>query len=229
MCPEIGALILHKISAPRSGGEIQTIATDSGDGSQGCDRHTPESIQDAESRRPSFEVLIQLFHKKIYNLSYRLLGNADDAADLTQETFVRAYSAYPRFRGTLETAYPWLCRIAVNGCKNRFRELSRRQQYEALSLDNMATDEPPIQIRAGDSSSNPVGMFERRELEAKVQEAIQALPPEFRVVVVLRDMQGLSYKEISDVTGLTLETVKARLFRGRAVIRRRLSSYLSEQ
>lgn len=228
MCPVIVNPILHKIPASRPGGKIQIMSADSSDGLSGCDQHKPKSIQDAGQGRPSFEVLIQLFNKKIYNLSYRLLGNSDDAADLTQETFVRAYGAYPRFSGTLETAYPWLCRIAVNSCKNRFRELSRRQQYEALSLDDIAADEPPIQISANDGSSNPVGAFERRELEAKVQEAIQALPPGIRVIVVLRDMQGLSYREISDVTGLTLETVKARLFRGRAVIRRRLSSYLSE-
>lgn len=228
MCPEIGTLILHKIPASQPGKKIQNTDADRSDGSSGGEQHPTENTWAAGNRRPSFEVLIQLFHKKIYNLSYRLLGNADDAADLTQETFVRAYSAYPRFSGTLEAAYPWLCRIAVNGCKNRFRELSRRQQYEALSLDDIASDEPPIQISANDGSSNPVGVFERRELETKVQEAIQALPPEFRVVVVLRDMQGLSYREISDVTGLTLEAVKARLFRGRAVIRRRLSAYLSE-
>ena len=206
--------------------EIQAVA----DGGHGESSNEAEkSQQSSESHGdqcPSFEVVIQLFHKKIYNLIYRLVGNADEAADLTQETFVRAFNAFPRFKGTLEAVYPWLCQIAVNGCKNKFRELGRRQQYETILPSDGETEEIAADIQAVDESSNPAGIIERQELETKIQEAIQALPPEFRLVVVLRDMQGLSYKEISDITGMTVEAVKTRLFRGRLAIRRRLSSYL---
>ncbi len=177
--------------------------------------------------KPSFEVVLRAYHKRIYNLAYRLLGNSDEAADLTQETFVKAYKAYPRFQGAAEAAYPWLCQIAVNGCKNRFRELSRRDRFEARSLDEpIGSDELAFEAEIGDGSMNPAAVFERRDLEAKIQDAIQALPPEFRVVVVLRDMHGLSYKEIAEATGLTLEIVKVRLFRGRGLLRRRLSPYV---
>lgn len=180
------------------------------------------------NEKPSFESVLQLFHKKIYNLTYRLVDNADEAADLTQETFVKAYKAYPRFEGTSEAVYPWLCRIAVNGCKNRFRDAERRHQYESASLDNpVYTEDSETGVEISDGSMDPVDIFERRELEAKVQEAIQVLPPEYRVVVVLRDMQELSYKEIADATGLSMETVKVRLFRGRGLIRRRLAPYIS--
>ena len=177
--------------------------------------------------KPNFEALLRAFHKRIYNLAYRLLGDPDEAADLTQETFVRAYKAYSKFQGTAEAAYPWLCQIAVNGCKNRFKELNRRGRFEAWSLDEpIGLDDLTVDAEIGDESSNPADVFERRDLEGKIQDAIQALPPEFRVMVVLRDMHGLSYKEITEVTGLTLDVVKIRLFRGRGMLRRRLSPYV---
>lgn len=176
--------------------------------------------------RPSFETLLKLFHKRVFNLAYRLLGDFDEAADLTQETFVKAYKAYRRFRGTSDAAYPWLCRIAVNGCKNRFKELERRNRYETRSLDGGPESDG---LEIGDGSADPAGIVERQDLENRIQEAIQALPPEFRVVVILRDMQGLTYKEIADATGFTIETVKARLFRGRGILRRRFAPYLSNE
>ncbi len=177
---------------------------------------------------PDFESVLKLFQKKIYNLAYRLLGNPDEAADLSQETFVSAYKAYTRFRGSSDAIYPWLCRIAVNGCKNRFREMARRGQYEILSLDDpLCPEDSSAGLEIGDESSNPASIFEAVELEGKIQEAIMNLPPEFRVVVILRDMQGLSYGEISEVTGVPLDTVKVRLFRGRTILRRRLSGYIS--
>lgn len=172
--------------------------------------------------------MLRLYHKRVYNLAYRLLGNGDEAADLTQETFVNAYKAYSRFRGGPDAVYPWLCRIAVNGCKNKFREMERRRQYEAISLDeSFDNEDTALSFQVRDESYNPASIIQQQELEAKIQEAIQALPPEFRVVVVLRDMQGLTYQEIAEVTGHTLETVKVRLFRARGLLRRRLAPYMA--
>lgn len=178
---------------------------------------------------PSFDTVLRQHHRKVYNLIYRLLGDLDEAADLTQETFVKAYGAYPRFRGRSQAIYPWLCQIAVNGCKNKFRELGRRNQYEVLSLDeSVETEDSSLGIQIADESANPAELVTQHELEAKIQEAIQALPPEYRVVIVLRDMNGLSYREIADATGLTMDTVKVRLFRARGVLRKRLSQYISD-
>jgi RNA polymerase sigma-70 factor (ECF subfamily) len=176
---------------------------------------------------PCFETLLDLYHRRIYNLVFRLIGNADEAADLTQETFIRAYEAYSRFRGTSEAVYPWLCRIAVNNCKNKFREQSRRRQFEPVSLDSSpGSDADGSCFEIGDETLNPANVLERKELDEKVQEAISALPPDYRTVLVLRDMQGLTYKEIADATGLSLDNVKVRLFRGRGVVRRKLSAYI---
>lgn len=176
-----------------------------------------------------FETLLRLFHKRIYNLTYRLLGDPDEAADLVQETFVRAYRAYPKFQGDVGGVYPWLCQITVNGCKNKFRDMSRRNRYEGVSLDGQIEGEDSsFDFQMGDESGNPAGLLEQRELEERVHEAIQSLHPDYRVVVVLRDLHGLSYKEIAESTGLTLETVKARLFRARAALKRRLTPYIEE-
>ena len=180
-------------------------------------------IGESSGCNPRFETVLGLFHKKVYNLAYRLLGNHDEAADLTQETFVKAYKAYSRFRGRPEAVYPWLCRIAVNGCKNRFKELERKSRHETL-LSNGSLEVNDIE--PGNKSLDPADITERRDLEARVQEAILSLPSEFRVVVILRDMQGLTYKEVADATGLTIETVKARLFRGRGILRRKFAPFL---
>lgn len=197
-------------------------ASDDPKNARGEDRASAETID-------SFERILQVYHKKIFNLSYRLLGNTDDAADLTQETFIKAYKSYPRFRGSSSAIYPWLCKIAVNGCKNRFKEIGRRNQYEAFSLDEqIGSDEAGLHFDIGDDSGNPAGVLERKEIETKVQETIQTLPPEFRVVVILRDIVGLSYQEIADTTDLSLELVKVRLFRGRGIIRRCLLPYVDE-
>ena len=111
----------------------------------------------------------------------------------------------------------------ANCCKNRFKELSRRNRYEGRSLDD-----PIPGVPIADGSASPANIVERRDLEIRIQDAVRALPPEFRIVVVLRDMQGLSYREIAEATGSTLEVVKVRLFRGRAMLRRRLSPYVEE-
>ncbi len=175
----------------------------------------------------SFEAALREYHKRVYNLTYRLIGDKEEAADLTQETFVKAYRAFSKFTGPTDAVYPWLCKIAVNCCKNRFKELNRKIQHEGISLDQTTADGSSRKPDIADSSSDPAGIFERRDLDEKIQEAIQALPPDFRLIVALRDMNGLSYKEITEATGLTLEIVKTRLFRGRETLRKRLSHYVA--
>ncbi|HEY3298151.1 MAG TPA: sigma-70 family RNA polymerase sigma factor [Armatimonadota bacterium] len=176
---------------------------------------------------PDFEIVLKLFHKRIYNLVYRLFGNADESADIVQETFVKAFRAYSGFRGDESAVYPWLCKIAVNGCRNKFSEMGRRRKHEAMSLDaELETEDSSFTVGVADDTYDPSIILQNRELESKILDSIDALSPEFREMIVLRDMQGLSYKDIADVTGLSVEVVKARLFRARAWLRRRLQAYL---
>jgi RNA polymerase sigma-70 factor (ECF subfamily) len=165
-----------------------------------------------------FDSLVDSYQKPIYNLIYRLLGDRDEAADVTQETFVAAYGSWRLFRGE-SAAYTWLYRIAINQCKNRFRERDRRRQYEGPSVnDESWGDHRP--------SESPDGIVERRELKEMIEQAISRLPPDYRLVAVLRDLQGLSYADIAEAADLSVDVVKTRLARARGMLRKRLGAYL---
>lgn len=194
-----------------------------------ADRSNEESHSEhlVDENPPGFETVLQMYHKRVFNFAYRLIGNADEASDLTQETFVNAYKAYGRFTGSAQGIYPWLCRILINNSRNKFREMNRRGRYEVLSLDEpLDSGESRLDQQIGDPSAGPERVLQQHEFEARVQDSIELLPPDYLVVVVLRDMQGLSYKEISEVTGITLENVKVRLFRARTALRRILQPYI---
>jgi RNA polymerase sigma-70 factor, ECF subfamily len=177
-----------------------------------------------EESNQAFDEIINAYEKRIFNLIYRLVGDYDEAADLTQDTFVAAYRAYGRFRWEC-SVYTWLCRIAVNNCKNRFRERDRQRLREDTSLDTF--EEAPAACTPAEAA--PDEEVERKELRQRIEEAVAALPEEYRVVAVLRDLQGMSYQEISEATDLSLDNVKVRLSRARAMLRRKLAPYLSGQ
>ena len=169
----------------------------------------------------------------------RVLGDRDEAADLTQETFVAAYRSYSAFRGE-STVYTWLYRIAVNLCKNKFRERDRRRSYEGVSLDEASgTDDHPShpndpsryptwRDRIEDPAATPDAVLERKELKELIEQAIRQLPDDYRIVAVMRDLQGLSYSDIAAAADLSVDVVRTRLARARNMLRRRLGAYLSE-
>jgi RNA polymerase sigma-70 factor (ECF subfamily) len=186
----------------------------------------PRALPDDEDRLLTFEELVEKYEKKIFNLILRQVGDRDEAADLTQDTFVNAYRAFGAFRGECKLS-TWLCQIALNHCKNRFRYRDRRREVEALSLDAPVSGEDdanPLEIP--DWNQSPHKVLEAKELSRFIHNAIQALAPEYRTVIVLCDLQGHSYQEIATITGLSLEAVKTRIHRGRLMIRRKLSPYL---
>jgi RNA polymerase sigma-70 factor (ECF subfamily) len=187
-----------------------------------------ESMKEDEDLHLSFEELVAKYERKIFNLIYRQIGDAEDAADLTQDTFVRAYQAYGRFRGESKV-YTWLCQIALNACKNRFRQKDRQKPHQGPSLDEpLSDDESESRLREiPDLSSEPGLLFERQELRVAVERAIDGLSPDYKEVILLRDIHGLAYQEIAEATGLTLEAVKTRLHRARLMLRRKLEPYLN--
>lgn len=178
-----------------------------------------------------FDGLVDSYEKPIYNLALRVLGDADEAADLTQETFLAAYKAWGSFRGE-STAYTWLYRIALNLCKNKFRERDRRRHHEGLSLDEKSWPDQnitdTIKDRLEDTADTPAEALQRKELKELIEQAISQLPPEYRVVVALRDLQGLSYADIAAAADLSVDVVRTRLARARNMLRIRLSGYLSD-
>jgi RNA polymerase sigma-70 factor (ECF subfamily) len=187
----------------------------------------PERVAAESMRAESFDELFERYERKVFNLIYRLVGDYEEATDLASETFVQALRSFDRFRGDAHP-YTWLYRIAVNLCKNHFRRQAVRQKAHGPSLDEqVALDDGRASARdVEDWRRAPQRMAEQRELQQEVERAIAALSPDGRMVVILRDLHGLSYQETAEVVGVSVEVVKARLFRARAALRSRLADYL---
>jgi RNA polymerase sigma-70 factor (ECF subfamily) len=163
----------------------------------------------------SFNALVRLYEGRIYNLCYRMLGDAESAADATQEAFLSSYRNLRSFRGG--SFRSWLLRIATNACYDQLRARKRRP---TTSLDNEADDDEdssPLQI--ADRGESPDDFALRRELAAAIQQALSVLPDEQRAIIILSDIEGLAYEEIAQITNTNLGTVKSRLSRGRARMR----------
>lgn len=173
-----------------------------------------------------FDGLVDKYEKPIYNLIYRLLNDADEAADLTQETFVAAYRSYSQFRGE-SAVYTWLYRIAINCCKNRFKEKERNGRYEGPSLDApLGAERSELGAQLASASDLPEKELQRKELRRQIERAISELPSDYRIVAVLRDLHGLSYQEIAQAAGLSVDVVRTRLARARSALRQKLETYL---
>jgi RNA polymerase sigma factor (sigma-70 family) len=163
----------------------------------------------------SFNELVRLFEGRVYNLCYRMLGDADSAADAAQDAFLSAFRNLRSFRGG--SFRSWMLRIATNTCYDVLRVRKRRP---SVSLDIEADDESassPLQI--ADTAESPDDFAQRRELAAAIQDGLTVLPDEQRIVLILSDIQGLAYEEIAQITNSNLGTVKSRLSRGRARLR----------
>lgn len=163
----------------------------------------------------AFNTLVQRYERRLYSLCYRMLGDADAAADVCQEAFLAAYRHLPRFHGTRFQA--WLFRIAANACYDVLRSRKRRN---TISLDALQTpDDQRVGFDPPDTGELPEAVAMRHELGAAIAAGLKQLPPEQRIVVVLSDIEGLAYDEIALATGMQLGTVKSRLSRARARLR----------
>lgn len=177
-----------------------------------------------------FDALYERYYQTLFNVILRWIGDYHEAEDLTIETFASAYKARDQFRGDAQVS-TWLYRIAHNHFKNRLKQRSRQREVEGPSLDAgvFGADEDEGGVMASrdvaDWSYSPSRLLEQKELRAMIEKAVDNLPADYKVVLVLRDQQDLSYNEIADVTGLTLEAVKTRLNRARHMVRQRVEPY----
>ena len=169
---------------------------------------TESTLEAAAWTPPTWEEIVQQHSARVYRLAYRLTGNQHDAEDLTQEVFVRVFRSLSSYTpGTFEG---WLHRITTN----LFLDMARRRQrirFEGLgdqAVGLLRDDEP-----------TPAQAFDARHLDTDVQQALEALAPEYRAAVVLCDIEGLSYEEIAATLGVKLGTVRSRIHRGRAQLR----------
>jgi RNA polymerase sigma-70 factor (ECF subfamily) len=197
-------------------GRAHTVMCPAAMSEEDCVRRIQAGDDDA------FDRLVALCGPRVYSLTLRLLGNADDAADVAQEVFVRVFSALPRFKW--DAAFStWLYRIAVNAC---YDELKRRRRRPLTLTECSDAETEPLVIEHMLVSSQPgtEDLLVQQERQAVITHAIRSLPDPFRAVLVLYDVQGLSYQEIAEVLGQNLGTIKSRLNRARNLLREKLST-----
>jgi RNA polymerase sigma-70 factor (ECF subfamily) len=177
--------------------------------------------QDEAPKREEFEREALVHLDTLYNVALRLCGNASDAEDLVQDTVTKAYRAWDKYE-TGTNCRAWLVTIMRNTFINQFRRESRRPaavQFDAVE---------DISVFEEVKDRDPEGSFFHEIVDDAVKEAIQDLPEEFRIPVVLSDVEGMSYAEIAEILGLPVGTVKSRLFRGRRRLQQRLYEFALE-
>jgi RNA polymerase sigma-70 factor (ECF subfamily) len=165
----------------------------------------------------SFNELILRWERPIYALAYRTIGREEDARDVCQETFLRAFRALPAFRGQSKFS-SWLYRIALNLCRDWMRRERRTpivQPPEDMDVLEMAA--------AAEPSESIEDLVARKDLTRAVERAMAVLPEEQRTAIVLKEYHGLTFQEIADLMGCPLSTVKTRLYQGLTVVRRELA------
>jgi RNA polymerase sigma-70 factor (ECF subfamily) len=174
--------------------------------------------------------LIGEFHQPIYSLVYRILADPSDAADTTQEVFLKVFRGMKHFHGesSLKT---WIYRIAVHEASNRkrwwFRHKSKETSIEPAFEDN-GSNTLAIRDTLVDERESPFDMAVHEEVRARVEEELRQVSEPYRTTVILRDLEEMSYEEIAEITDVSLGTVKSRLTRGREALRRRLTGYIVE-
>lgn len=179
----------------------------------------PELIREAQrGDLEAFNHLVIAYQARVYNLALRILGDPAAASDAAQEAFISGFKNLRGYRGGSFRA--WMLRIVTNAC---YDELRRNKRRPATSLEDLISDpdgpEPEDSLALASAASGPEATAERFELARAIQDCLNGLPDEFRVVAVLSDVQGLDYQEISAVVGKPLGTIKSRLARARARLR----------
>lgn len=167
----------------------------------------------------AFEELVRRYEGKVYGMAYRFMGNHADAGDLAQEGFIRLYQALPGFRGDSSFS-TWMYRIVANACRD---ELRRRQRQRNVSLDELvesAAGNMPVHS----TEESPEDAAERNELQEYVQQCLSSLSEEHRLILIMREMQGLSYEEIAAALECSLGTVKSRLNRARHALKDKIKA-----
>lgn len=171
--------------------------------------------------KSAFDDLVRKHQDRIINLCYWLLGDYQEANDCAQDTFIKIFRNLVKFRFE-STFLTWAHRIAVNTCKNRLKSFHYRFSRKLVRLDNSGRSPGSVDAIA-DETGSPEMALEKKERRYLIRRAINALPAEKKTVVVLRDIQGLSYEEIVKITGLKPGTLKSKLARARQDLRSKLS------
>ncbi|HTW91371.1 MAG TPA: sigma-70 family RNA polymerase sigma factor [bacterium] len=171
-----------------------------------------------------FDELVRRYERKVYNITYRLMGNEQDASEALQDAFLRAYRFIGRFQFK-SSFFTWLYRIATNVSLSKLR---KREKIDTVSIDQPVNEAGDLPFEIPDLKYGPEKLMKQRELRDAIQKSVEELPEDYRSVVVLRDLEGLSNEEVSNVLHLSVAAVKSRLHRGRLVLREKLAGYHDE-
>lgn len=164
----------------------------------------------------AFELLIEAYQKKVFNLAYRMLGNHDDASELAQEVFIKVYRSLKSFKEESQFS-TWIYRIATNVCLD---ELRKRKNKKLIYIDeSIKGEEEDLNRQVEDNRPTPDIIAERNHLKKAVNSAIQTLSEEHKIVIILRDIQGFSYEEIAEIVKCPTGTVKSRINRARQALK----------
>lgn len=173
-----------------------------------------------------FEGLVMKYQKRMLNTAYRITGSYEDACEVVQDAFVAAYRGLADFRGQSGFS-TWLCAITLNQARSRVQQISNRTRRETCSLDDpVSTEDPGPWREPAAKDPSALDRLEKKERDMKIQECIGRLAPDFRAVLVLRDIQGFSYAEIGSMLTLAEGTVKSRLSRAREAVKNCLKKIL---
>jgi RNA polymerase sigma-70 factor (ECF subfamily) len=178
----------------------------------------------------AFNELVEQYQVRVFRLVYRMLGRQDEAEDMAQEVFVQVFKSVGQFRNECKLS-TWIYRIATNLCKNRVKYLSRRHDGSQDELEAVAERAPLSQgkgVTFGDVA-RPDHLVEGYQAEGIVHRCLAELEPEFREVLVLRDIEDLSYEEIAEITGVADGTVKSRIHRARAALKSKVERAFGER
>ena len=191
-----------------------------------CDKPEEELIrQFREGRKESFDEMVVMYSPRLFRVAYGLLGNKQDAEEVVQDAFVRAYRALPYFRGdaSFET---WMHRITMNLARNKFHWNRRRGSGLNVSLYSGEDSDPEQsvpRIDLPDTRMEPDRLLENTELEQNIVRIIRSLPGKLREAMILRHLENLSYEQIAEYLNCKAGTVKSRLARGREILRQELA------
>ena len=180
-------------------------------------------LRDRDER--AFRELIDEHRDRVFNITYRMLGNRAEAEDVAQEVFITVFKQIENFRGDSKFS-TWLYRVTVNHCKNRIKYLARRHDRDRDELDETSQQQNGAVNGAPVRAKNPDKALESAQMEKLLQDAIASLDDEQRAVVILRDVEDLSIEEICEITGLPDGTVKSRLHRARLVLRKKMQRHV---
>lgn len=179
--------------------------------------------------RAAFQMLMERYQRRIFNLCYGMLRNKDDAADLVQEAFIKAYKNIDRFKGNSKF-YTWLYRIAKNACIDFIRKQKRRR---TVDFDDSIRREEPVDgdetLLPSPLGINPAKVAGRKELLEQIEAALDTLSDNHREILILREIDGLAYQEIADTLDISIGTVMSRLYHARKYMQNELSEYIGDK